>query len=88
MGRFKEVLFAAIFALAFIFLTGYGATVGSGWLMEFCFMFHLYPFGLGFAGGGGVAVMVYYLILWAALTILFLGIKRLFILIFKPQSKG
>jgi len=85
MKRLKELLIPAILAIAFIFLTAFGANgnFGFGWLSSFCFNFHLIPFGIGFAGGGGIIILVYYVALWLVLTTLFIGIGRLFVLLFK-----
>jgi len=85
MRRLKELLIPAISAIAFILITAYGSNggFGVGWLSEFCFYFHLIPFGIGFSGGGGIIILVYYLVLWLMLTILFIGLGRLYVLIFK-----
>jgi len=88
MKRFKELLIPAISAIAFIFLTAYIAEHGfvTGFLFDFCFMFHTYPFGVGFSGGDTHWIMPYYISLWLALTLLFLGLSRLITLIFKRSS--
>jgi hypothetical protein len=86
MGRFKALIAPALFAIGFIVLTAVFASGGSGWLQSFCFYFHLIPFGIGFAGGGNFGIVLYYLILWVVLSILFLGIKQLYILIFKRSA--
>ncbi|HZX57142.1 MAG TPA: hypothetical protein VFE54_00395 [Mucilaginibacter sp.] len=86
MKRLKELIIPAITAVAFILLTGYLAFNSIGWLADACFMFHLFPFGIGFSGGGGLVILIYYLVLWLVLTVLFLGIKRLITLIFKRSS--
>ncbi len=85
MKRLKELLIPAILAVAFIFLTAVvaGGGYGPGFLVEFCFLFHLYPFGIGFAGADTSFILPYYIALWVVLTLVFLGIRRLIALIFK-----
>ena len=83
MKRLKELMIPAIVAVAFIFLTGYLAFNSIGWVADACFIFHLFPFGIGFSGGGGSVILVYYVGFWVVLTLLFLGVKRLITLIFK-----
>jgi hypothetical protein len=90
MKLFKELLFPAIFSIVFIFLTGWIAfgPVDLGPLRQFCFYFHLFPFGLGFSGSTDTfPVLIYYFVLWLVLTVLFLGIKRIFSLLFKRAPK-
>ena len=86
MKAVKELIAPVIMAGAFIFLSAAMAYSGVSWLSTFCFYFHLIPFGIGFAGGGGVIILIYYLALWVALTLFFLVVNRLFALIFKRRA--
>ncbi len=88
MKLIKELMFPAVLSLAFIILT---AVIGSGEyfggaLQQLCFMFHVIPFGIGFSGGENYLSVIYYIVLWLALTFMFLGIRRLITLIFKPSA--
>jgi hypothetical protein len=90
MRLLKELLFPAIFSIVFIFLTGWIAfgPVDLGSLRQFCFYFHLLPFGIGFSGSTDTSTtLIYYIALWLALTVFFLGIKRIFSLLFKRDPK-
>jgi hypothetical protein len=88
MQRLRELIRPAIFAIIFIFLTAYLSSSGycPEFLFQFCFLFHVYPFGIGFSGGDTYLVLIYYIVLWIVLTILFLGMWRLITLIFKRSS--
>lgn len=73
---------------ALIFLSG---IVGFSHLMgrfsTFCFYFHLIPFGIAFSSrNGGFIILAYYLLLWVVLTLFFLGVIRLFAIIFKRSA--
>jgi hypothetical protein len=88
MKRLMELIIPAGLSIAFIILTAF---IGSGeyfggTLQQFCFMFHVIPFGIGFSGGENYLAVIYYFILWIALTFMFLGIRRLITLIFKPPA--
>jgi hypothetical protein len=89
MKLFKELLFPAIFSIVFILLTAWIAfgAVDPGPLRQFCFYFHLLPFGIGFSGGDTTAILIYYPALWLVLTVFFLGLKRIFTLLFKPADR-
>lgn len=79
LKRLKELAIPALLSLIFIVLTGLigGDTIPIPFLQQFCFMFHLIPFGIGFAGGDTYQIILYYLVLWLVLSLLFLGIKHL-----------
>jgi uncharacterized protein YycO len=40
-------------------------------LLEFSFMFHLIPYGIGFTGGTSILSFIYYIILWLLLSLIF-----------------
>jgi hypothetical protein len=79
LKRVKKLIIPALLAVVFILLTALigGGVIDIEFLQPLCFMFHIVPFGIGFAGGGSYLVVIYYLVLWIILTFLFLGIKRL-----------
>jgi hypothetical protein len=91
MKLLKELLFPAIFSIVFIFLTGWVAfslSFGFWPLKQFCFFFHIIPFGMGFSGGiDTFTALIYYPILWLVLTVFFLGIRRIFSLLFKRAPR-
>jgi len=90
LKRLKVLILPAILSVVFIIATAL-VSVSNVFMLtgfgQFCFMFHLYPFGIGFSGGDTSKVVIYYLLLWLVLTILFLGLIYLIKLIFKPAIK-
>lgn len=81
MNKHSVIITSSIISVLFIFVTGW---IAFGHAMsvvfEFAFLFHLIPFGIGFAGGASVLILLYYLLLWAGLSLLISPIVRAFYL--------
>jgi len=75
----RRLLFSVLSAVIFIALIGYISfgDVGIGFLHDFCFMFHLYTFGVSFSGGDTGLIIPYYIALLLVLTLAFYGIASL-----------
>jgi hypothetical protein len=87
MKGYSPILLAAILSIVFIIVTGFMSQVFiDSALGKFSFLFHLYPFGVGFSGGNMMDVVVYYIELWLTLIIFFLGWIYLFKIIFSKHS--
>ena len=81
---FKEFALSAIFSIVFILLTACIASLNLGWLSDFCFLFHVYAFGVSFSGGNDtMSIIIYYLMLWVVITFLCFVMIRLSMLLLK-----
>ncbi len=88
--RLKKLIAPALLALCFIIITAIvsqsGYTLDS--LGQFCFMFHIIPFEIGFSGGETYLIWIYYPILWLLLTLLFSWIGHLTRMIISSLKKS
>jgi hypothetical protein len=66
----KRILMSGIIAFIFITLTGWnGLHAHTPFIWEYCFVFHLIPFGIGFSGGQFIYIILYYILLWLILSL-------------------
>lgn len=79
MKKYLVIITSSIISVLFILLTGW---IAFGHAMsvafEFAFLFHLIPFGIGFTGGASILIFLYYILLWAGLSLLISPIVRAF----------
>ncbi|HRF79773.1 MAG TPA: YiiX/YebB-like N1pC/P60 family cysteine hydrolase [Flavobacteriales bacterium] len=79
MKKYSVIITSIIISVLFIFVTGW---IAFGHAMsvssEFAFLFHLIPFGIGFAGGASILIFLYYLLLCAGISLLISPIVRAF----------
>lgn len=67
----KSFLISFIISVVFLVLTGWiGLKLHIEPIWEFCFMFHLIPYGIAFGGGSVFFILLYYLILLLVTTLL------------------
>ena len=81
MKKYSVLITSSIISALFILVTawiafGHAISVAS----EFALLFHLFPFGIGFAGGASILIFLYYLLLWVVLSLLFSPIVKVFYL--------
>lgn len=79
MKKYSVIITSSIISVLFILLTGwisFSHTISV--LFDFTFVFHIIPFGIGFAGGASILIFVYYFFLWLALSLLISPIVRAF----------
>lgn len=79
MRKYSVIIASSIISVLFILVTGwiaFGLTMSIAF--EFAFLFHLIPFGIGFTGGASILIYLYYLILWAILSLMINPIVRAF----------
>jgi len=87
MKRCQPILLAAILSIVFIAATGFMSQVFmDNALGKLSFLFHLYPFGVGFNGGSMMDIVIYYFELWLTLIVFFMGLIYLFKIIFNKQT--
>jgi len=70
--NYSVVIASSLISALFILLTGWiSFSYAQSVLFEITFIFHLIPFGIGFAEGTSVWIYIYYLVLWICLSCLF-----------------
>ena len=81
MKKSHIIIASCIISVLIILLTGW-ISFGNATSIafEFSFFFHLIPFGIGFTGGAQILILLYYLLLWAGLSLLISPIVRAFYL--------
>lgn len=74
----KSFLISFIISVIFLALTGWiGLKAHVEAIWEFCFMFHLIPYGIAFGGGSVLFILLYYLILLLIITLLVKAIIKI-----------
>jgi len=78
--KFKvEYIFSGLSAILFIQLTKMLAyALPYETMRTIVFSFHLVPFGIGFSGGSVWLIYGYYFVLWVLISLVFVGLYRLF----------
>ena len=75
-GISLHFLLGGVFSFLVIILT---AIFGLFYpISDFCFLFHLIPFGIGFSGGSVLYIIGYYIILFLVLWLMGFGILKFF----------
>ena len=68
--KIKRAVISTSIAALFLILTALIAFyAGTGVLHTFCFAFHLIPFGIAYGGSSEVYSILYYIILWAIISL-------------------
>ena len=85
MKPYKLLLIIGIFSMSFILLTLYFVATGdkASEFSQYCFLLHAYPAGMAFTGANTAQILLYYLVLWGALTVLFFVVFRVIKWMFK-----
>lgn len=79
--KIKRAVISTLIAALFLILTALFAFHAFGILADvvhtFCFAFHLIPFGMAYSGGSEVYIILYYIVLWAFISlVVYLMLKR------------
>jgi hypothetical protein len=75
-GASLHFLLGGVFAFLFIIFSAIFGIYYS--VCEFCFLFHLIPFGIGFSAGSVLYIFGYYIILFLLLWLMGFGILKFF----------
>ena len=75
-GTSLHLLLGGVFSFMVIVLSAIFGLYYS--VCEFCFLFHLIPFGIGFSGGSVLYIIGYYIILFLVLWLIGFGVLKFF----------